>query len=176
MKYQKFDLFFYIFIVALLVLAAAAVNGQTSSGGAYALTKTVVAGGGHNAENAPMSVSATGGQSIAGRTSIGGQFSLYSGFWTPESFTPTAATVSVGGRVMTADGRGIRGAQVTVTFPNGETRYTLTGQSGKFNFADIEVGDTYIFTVASKRFRFSNPSQILTILDERDDVNFVADN
>lgn len=180
MKTDKYEIFFYILIFVLLLLLVASARAQTSeaqpTGGSYTMTKMVVAGGGRDAQNAAMTVSATAGQPIAGRTSTGAQFSLYSGFWTPESFAPTAATVSVGGRVMTADGRGIRNAHVTVTFPNGETRSTLTGESGRFNFNDIEVGGTYIFAVTSKRFRFSSPTQVLTILEERSDVIFVADN
>ena len=183
MKLNKFEIFFYFLIVGLLLLLVASARGQENqasdlqlSGGTFTITKTVVAGGGQTMQNAPMNASATAGQTVAGKTSTGGQFSLYSGFWTPDDFTPTGATVNVGGRVTAANGRGIRNAVIRVTFPSGETRSTRSGEGGRFNFGDIEAGANYLFSVISKRVVFSNPTQILTINEERDDVNFVSDN
>ncbi|HLM61054.1 MAG TPA: carboxypeptidase regulatory-like domain-containing protein, partial [Pyrinomonadaceae bacterium] len=88
---------------------------------------------------------------------------------------PTAATASLGGRVRTTAGKGVRNAVVTVTFPNGETRTALSGSSGKYIFTDIPAGDTYIVSVAAKHYSFSQSSQIRQIVEDTLDVDFVAD-
>ncbi|HEY8561659.1 MAG TPA: hypothetical protein VIL74_14885, partial [Pyrinomonadaceae bacterium] len=93
-----------------------------ASGGAYVLEKTVAAGGGNVKQAGAVSEAGTTGQTIAGAKSTGGQFALHSGFWTPDDFAPTAAHVVLGGRILTAAGLGIRNAQITITFPTGETR------------------------------------------------------
>lgn len=47
---------------------------------------------------------------------------------------PTAAEVSLSGRVMTADGRGLQNAIVLLTDETGNTRTTLTSSLGYYNF------------------------------------------
>ncbi len=173
MKYAKFDLIFYI--LALLLVLAAAAHGQTSSGGAYTMTKTVVAGGGSDLQQNQMKAGNTAGQAVAGRTSTGGQFSIYSGFWTPDDFAPTAATATIGGRIRTPDGRGIRNVRVTITSPNGQTQTVLSTSFGYYHFAGIPVGETYVISVAAKKYTFSQSSQIHTILDDTQDIDFIAD-
>ncbi len=71
------------------------------------------------------------------------------------SLLPTAAGVSISGRVMTADGRGVRQAVVTMVDPSGATRSVLSGVNGAFVFADVETGHTYIISVRSRRFNFA---------------------
>jgi hypothetical protein len=88
---------------------------------------------------------------------------------------PTAANVTVGGRVLTADGRGIRNARVILTAPNGETRFAQTGVSGFYRFTDVAVGQTYILTVTSKRFVFANPTRAVVVTDEIVNFDFVAE-
>lgn len=174
MKYEKFDLIFYVLVVALLLVLAAAAHGQTLSGGTFTLEKSVVAGGGRENQSASMSAHGTSGQTVAGHQSSGGNFTVYSGFWTPETFAPTAATAAVGGRILSASGKGIRNVMITVTAPSGESRTTLSGASGYYRFDAITVGETYIFTVSAKRFRFNPPTQIRQITEDAPDINFIA--
>lgn len=87
---------------------------------------------------------------------------------------PTAAMVSVGGRVQTETGRGIRNAVVTMTDQSGTTRTTRTTALGRFRFTDVAAGETYIFTVKGKRFEFVQPTQVLNVGEETTDVNFTA--
>jgi uncharacterized delta-60 repeat protein len=89
-------------------------------------------------------------------------------------FIPTAATVSVSGRVSTANGNGIRNVVVTLIAPNGENLTTRTSTFGYFRFDEISVGGTYVISVNSKRFTFNPPSQVLTVNEEVTDVNFIA--
>lgn len=172
-----------ILVLALLVfiLLTLATQAQTSdsaelaaSGGTFVLQKIVVAGGGGEMLQTNSFINGTFGQTIAGIRSSGGQFSLYSGFWTPENFTPTAANAIVGGRILTADGRGIKNAQISVTFPSGVSIITLSNAFGYYRFADIPVGETYIFSVKAKRFEFSQPSQSRNIVGDTQDINFEA--
>ena len=88
---------------------------------------------------------------------------------------PTAATVSVGGRVMTASGRGIRNVVIRLTDSEGNLRTAISTSFGYYRFNDVEAGATYILTASGKRFTFSQPSQVLNINDETDAVNFIAD-
>jgi hypothetical protein len=182
MKYKKlqlFDLMFFAVVVLAILLFTLSVRAQTaelqSSGGSFALEKQVVAGGGSRMQQSSLNQSGTAGQSVAGYKSSGGNFSLYSGFWTPEDFAPTAASVVVGGQVKTADDRGIKNVPVTITFPNGQTRTALSNSFGYYRFADIPAGEVYLFSVAAKRFTFAQSSQARQISDDTQDIDFVAD-
>ena len=87
---------------------------------------------------------------------------------------PTAATVSVSGRVITPQGRGIRNVVVTMTDSNGNTRTARTTSFGYYRFEEVAAGETYIFTVSGKRFSFEQNSQVHSIMEDTDDINFVA--
>lgn len=86
--------------------------------------------------------------------------------------SPTAAPVSIGGRVLTADGRGVFGARVKMSDSDGNFRLAITNSFGRFSFAEVAAGETYIFTVSHKRYRFA--AQIFSVVEDRDDLNFVA--
>jgi len=88
---------------------------------------------------------------------------------------PTAATVSVGGRVMTMSGRGITGVRLSLTNSNGQVRTATTTAFGYYRFDDVQVGETYILSATGKHYTFSQPLQVLNINDETDEVNFIAD-
>lgn len=88
----------------------------------------------------------------------------------------TAAEVSLGGRVMNPNGRGVTNAIVTVSGGDlSAPRETFTGRSGSYTFDGLTAGETYVVTVNSKRFTFSQPSQLVNLVDSVSDVNFVAD-
>jgi hypothetical protein len=183
MKYKKlplFDLIFFAVIVVIVLLFGFSARAQStavqpSSGGSFTLEKQVVAGGGNQMQQSSLNQTGTAGQPIAGYKSTGGNFSLYSGFWTPETLAPTAASVVVGGQVKTADGRGIKNVVVTITFPNGLTRTAISSSFGYYRFADVPAGEIYIFSAAAKRFTFAQNSQVRQISDDTQDIDFVAD-
>jgi len=87
-------------------------------------------------------------------------------------FPPTAVEVSIGGRVLTADGRGIFRARVSITDTAGETRTALTNPFGFYRFDEIPVGATYVLSVSHKRYQFS--PQILTVTEDVAELNFIA--
>lgn len=89
--------------------------------------------------------------------------------------TPTAATVSVGGRIMTPNGKGIGGVKVTITGTNGgESKTVVSEKNGYYSFPDIESGEAYIITVTAKQYTFAQSTQLQTVLDDRNDINFIA--
>jgi hypothetical protein len=88
---------------------------------------------------------------------------------------PTAAEVITGGRILTANGKGIRNVRITVTFASGETRETVSGESGFYQFADLPAGETYIFSVSAKHYVFTQPTKVITITEDTQEIDFVAD-
>lgn len=87
-------------------------------------------------------------------------------------FAPTAASVSVGGKIFSPQGTGVEKAVVTITAPNGETRSTLTNSFGYYRFTEVQVGGNYVISVRSKLYNFS--SRVVTV-NEAMTVNFTAE-
>ncbi len=85
---------------------------------------------------------------------------------------PTAASVSVSGRVLSSRGRGGSNAVVHLTKPNGEIQTTRTNSFGYYSFKDVVVGQTYIINVYSKRYQF-NP-QVVSLTEDLGGLNFTA--
>jgi hypothetical protein len=147
---------------------------QTS--GSYDLSHNVIAaGGGSNSSGGGFSVSGTAGQGAAGTISTGSNFSLRGGFWAFDSLAPTAALVSISGRVLTANGQGIRNIRVTLTGGNGVSRDAQTTSFGNFRFEEIEAGQTYVLEISSKKFVFADPTRILSVKEDIADADFIAE-
>lgn len=87
---------------------------------------------------------------------------------------PTSAEVSIAGRVLTAEGNGIRNATITLLLPNGTIRTVRTGSFGYFQFDGVTAGETVIVSISSKSYHFEPSSQVLTVGDNIDDLQFVA--
>jgi hypothetical protein len=87
---------------------------------------------------------------------------------------PTAADVTVGGRVQTAKGIGIARARVTMTGSKGEIQTAISDDSGYFQFTEVNAGETYVFAVIAKQYHFVAPIRIVTILQTIDDLDFSA--
>jgi len=90
-----------------------------------------------------------------------------------EDLSPTAVNVSVGGRVMTASGRGVSRAFVVMTDTNGVRRRVATSSFGYFLFDDVPVGETYVVSASHKLYGFS--PRIVTVSDSISDLYFTAD-
>lgn len=89
-------------------------------------------------------------------------------------FVPSAASVAVGGQIITWDGTGISQAHITLIDTNGSARSAISNAFGYFRFDTVEAGQTYIVSVRSKRYQFSNPTQSVVVADEITDLNFTA--
>ncbi len=86
----------------------------------------------------------------------------------------TTASVSVGGRVLTANGKGIRNVVVSMSDLSGNVKTATTNALGYYKFTDVEIGQTYIFTASAKHLKFQLPSQVLNVNGEMNDINFVG--
>ena len=90
------------------------------------------------------------------------------------TLAPTAAMVNVGGRVTTVRGRGISRALITMTDGAGVFRKTYTSNSGSYNFADVEVGQTLILDIKAKRYNFTEPTRVISLNEELTTLDFTA--
>lgn len=91
------------------------------------------------------------------------------------AFAPvTAANASIGGRVSAA-GRGISGVNVSLTTQSGAVYQVKTGTFGYYKFSDLAVGQTYLLSVAAKKYTFVNPNRIINLQNDVTEADFVAD-
>jgi uncharacterized delta-60 repeat protein len=79
---------------------------------------------------------------------------------------------TVGGRVLTSGGLGIRNATVSITDPVGVRRTATTSTLGFYSFENVEAGSAIQIAVASKRFRFEPRSE--TVSGNLSEINFTA--
>ncbi len=87
---------------------------------------------------------------------------------------PTAALASAAGRVVTAFGRGVSNARVTLTDQNGVVRMTRTNSFGYYRFNDVETGQTYVFNASHKRYEFV--PRVVSIGENLSGLDFIAVN
>lgn len=92
--------------------------------------------------------------------------------FTNTQLVPSAALVTVGGRVMTATGMPISRVNVKLTDQNGNSRSALTNNFGYYGFDDVEVGQTYVISIESKRYQFA--PRVIALSDELADLDFIA--
>ncbi|HEX8246636.1 MAG TPA: carboxypeptidase-like regulatory domain-containing protein [Pyrinomonadaceae bacterium] len=85
---------------------------------------------------------------------------------------PTAATVSVGGRVLDTSGRAVSRAMVNMTDATGAVRTGITSPFGYYRFDNVRAGDSYIFEVRHKSYTFA--PQVLFVSDELANFDFTA--
>jgi photosystem II stability/assembly factor-like uncharacterized protein len=94
------------------------------------------------------------------------------GMWEIPAIGPTAATVSVGGRVTNENGVGVSRATVTIISSEGISRNALTSAFGYYRFDDVQVGQNHILQVSSKRYQFQ--PQVIFVTEDMENVNFTA--
>ena len=89
--------------------------------------------------------------------------------------SPSAANASISGQVVSGKG-GLSNVLVTISggnLPSPITRKTNT--FGFYKFNDLPVGETYVLTVNSKKYTFSQPTRMVNLLDEVSDADFEAE-
>ena len=93
----------------------------------------------------------------------------------PSCFAPTSANISIGGKVLNANGKGIANVRVVLTDTNGLARVAVTNAFGNYKFDEVAAGQTVTLSVNSKKFTFVNPTQVLNVSENANDVNFTAE-
>lgn len=89
-------------------------------------------------------------------------------------FQPTAALVSVSGRVTNASGAGIQGVRMTLVDSQGNISQTTSSPLGYYTFTDIEVGQSIVVSANSNRHNFDPASILINLTAEVTDANFVS--
>jgi hypothetical protein len=162
--------------LTVILLAAAGAEAQVAEGGTYRIDQTVIASGGGTSADAGnlYKVEGTAGQAVAG-ASANTPYAVTGGFWSGSQLAPTAANAAVTGRVADLSGAGLR--SVTVTLTGGALtapRATRTNTFGNFSFTDLEVGQTYVVSVAHRRYGFAQSSYIFTLMEDLGGLVFQA--
>jgi hypothetical protein len=85
---------------------------------------------------------------------------------------PTAAHVTVAGKVVSADHLPISGAIVKMIGRDGSVFSTRTNQFGSFRMTELTAGQTYVMNVFAKGYEFS--ARAMQMLDDRSDLMIVA--
>jgi len=87
----------------------------------------------------------------------------------------SAASASVTGRVTTSYGSGIRNVMVVATGGGlVDPKVTYTGALGYYRFDGLEAGQSYVISVAAKRYVFEQPAMLLNLDQNVDGLNFVS--
>lgn len=89
-----------------------------------------------------------------------------------EAAGPTAAAVSISGRVTQSNGKGIFRAAVTLTDSTGKVLTATTDFRGNYSFDSIEVQRTYILEVRHKQYNFT--PQIITPGEDLLGINIIG--
>jgi carboxypeptidase family protein len=87
---------------------------------------------------------------------------------------PTAADVTVAGRAVRPNGRGVNGARVLLVDSSGRQFSAMTNAFGYYQFEGIEAGQAVVVSISAKGSRFTNPVRVITLFDSALDVNFVT--
>ncbi len=85
---------------------------------------------------------------------------------------PTAATVSIDGRVADENGRAVTNTMVVITDSAGNTRTARPSSFGYYRFDGIEVGQNYVITVNSKRYTM--PPRLVSVADQISDLDLTV--
>lgn len=86
--------------------------------------------------------------------------------------TAASTNASISGRVLTSIGQGVANARVTLTDTTGRARSVATNGFGNFAFAELQVGQTYTISVASKRYTFA--PQTVSVTGDAVSVDLIA--
>ena len=81
-------------------------------------------------------------------------------------------SATVGGRVTTPGGLGLRNAIVSIIDSQGIRRTATTSSFGSYSFDNVATGLSYTLTVSSKRYRFS--PRVMQVDGNLSDSNFMG--
>ncbi len=87
---------------------------------------------------------------------------------------PTAALVSISGRIFTSDGTGVRNVSVTLSGMSGVIGSVRTSSFGYYTFEDVPVGETYIIQPISRRYSFAPSALVINLMDEYTGADFTV--
>lgn len=92
--------------------------------------------------------------------------------FTNTQFQPSAASVTVSGRVLTSNGMPLMRARVYMTDEGGNVRTAISNSFGYYRFDEVEIGQSYVFNVVSKQYQFS--PRVISLEDAITDLDFIG--
>lgn len=100
--------------------------------------------------------------------------STFDASWTAGEIAaaPTAATVSVSGRVFASEGMPLRNARVVLDDGAGHQAIAITNSFGFYHFDAVESGGTYLMSAAARGYTFT--PRLVTVRDSIADLDMVA--
>lgn len=87
-------------------------------------------------------------------------------------FAPTAADVSISGRVIDRGGRGVARVMLELADKAGNTLTARTNIFGYYAFDPVAAGQTYILTANAKNRRFTDNPRVVNALDDLTGTDF----
>lgn len=122
--------------------------------------------------------------SLSGTPTLGGNYSfqvtasdgvnsLVTNYAITINAAPTAAAVTISGRVVTPDGKGLMNATVILMDAAGNARTTRTSSFGYYRFENVGAGEVYVFDVRSKLYQFV--PQIVVVNEDLSDFNLIVE-
>jgi hypothetical protein len=95
------------------------------------------------------------------------------GMWQIPALAPTAAGVTLSGRITNGRNRGAGDIKIQlVDTRTGVTRIVSTDKDGYYVFDEVEVGRYYVMTPLSRRVTFTPANYSFEVLEKLNDLNF----
>jgi hypothetical protein len=88
---------------------------------------------------------------------------------------PTAANVSISGKVINESGRGLSRTRIMLTDTNGSIRTATTNPLGYYRFTDLEAGQNYIVEAKSKQYQFQNNPRVIFVSEDLQSEDFIGE-
>lgn len=85
---------------------------------------------------------------------------------------PTAAQVSISGRVVDSSGRGLKRTLVTIVEQDGSSRSAMSNTFGYYRFDDVQVGSSYVLSAQAKGLTFQNSPRVINVSDSVEGEDF----
>ncbi len=90
-------------------------------------------------------------------------------------FAPVGNNVIVSGSVTDARGAPIANSVVTLMDDENGLRYARTGTFGQFVFQDVVPNETYVVSVAHRKYLFAFPAFVIEVQTDVTDIVFVGE-
>ena len=90
-------------------------------------------------------------------------------------FTPAGNNVIVAGRVTDAAGAPIANSVVVLMDDENVLRYARTGSFGQFVFQGVVPNETYVVSVAHRKYLFAFPAFVIEVQNDVTDIVFIGE-
>lgn len=87
---------------------------------------------------------------------------------------PSAAGAVISGRIFSPKRIPLGGEEVLMYDGYGNIRTAVSNPMGYYFFEEVSVGETYIFEIRSQRFAYTQPTQIMTVMEDYNYLYFYA--